>query len=137
MAGELLPQRFGSALLSLFASLSLVLATIGVYAVVSAAVALRRREMGVRMALGAQPGQLRLLVLRQTAAPLAAGLAAGLPLALGAARFLSRFLYGVTAADLPTFAGAVLLLVAAGLAAAGLPARRAARVDPVEALRNE
>ena len=137
MAGELVPQRFGSGLLSLFAALSLVLATVGVYAVVSAAVAARRREMGVRMALGAQPRQLSGLVLRQTAAPLAAGLAAGLPLALGAARLLSRFLYGLSPGDVPTFAGAVLLLALAGLAAAALPARRAARVDPVEALRNE
>jgi predicted permease len=137
MAGELVPQRFGSALLSLFAVLSLALATIGVYAVVSAAVALRRREMGVRMALGAQPGQLSRLVLRQTAAPLVAGLAAGLPLAFGAARLLSRFLYGIASGDVPTFAGAVLLLAISGLAAAGLPARRAARVDPVEALRND
>jgi predicted permease len=137
IAGQLVPQRFGSGLLSLFAALSLLLATVGVYAVVSAAVAMRRREMGVRMALGAQPGQLSRLVLKQTAGPLVAGLAAGLPLALGAARLLSRFLYGITPGDVPTFAGAVLLLALGGLVAAGLPARRAAGVDPIEALRNE
>ncbi|HEY6147079.1 MAG TPA: FtsX-like permease family protein, partial [Thermoanaerobaculia bacterium] len=133
----LLPQRLGSALLGLFAGLAFLLAEVGVYAVIAGSVARRTRELGIRLALGGRPAQMRRMVLRQTTLPLAVGVAAGLPVSLAVTRLLERFLYGVAPADPPTFAGAVLLLIAGGLAAADLPARRAAAVSPVEALRHE
>lgn len=77
------------------------------------------------------------MILRQTAAPIAVGLAGGLALAAATTRLLERFLYGVAPADPATFAGAALLLVLGGLLAADLPARRAVRIDPMEALRSE
>ena len=137
VADQLLPQRFGSALLGLFALLSLVLATLGVYAVVAASVSRRVREMGIRIALGARPAALRRMILRQTTVPVAAGIAAGLPLAVGATRLLGRFLFGVTPTDAASFAAAALLLALGGLAAADWPARRAGSISPMEALRNE
>ena len=137
IADQLLPQRFGSVLLGLFALLSLVLAALGVYAVVAASVSRRVREMGIRIALGARPAELRRMILRQTTLPVAAGIAAGLPLAAGATRLLARFLFGVTPTDAASFAAAVLLLALGGLAAADWPARRAARISPIEALRSE
>ena len=108
-----------------------------IYAVVAGSVSRRVREIGIRIALGARPAELRRMILRQTTVPIAAGLAAGLPLAAAATRLLSRFLYGVTPTDAATFGAAVLLLALGGLAAADLPARRAARISPMEALRNE
>jgi ABC-type antimicrobial peptide transport system permease subunit len=93
--------------------------------------------MGIRIALGARPAALRRMILRQTTVPVAAGIAAGLPLAAGATRLLGRFLFGVTPTDAASFAGAALLLALGGLAAADWPARRAARISPMEALRSE
>jgi predicted permease len=137
IASQLVAQRLGSMLLGVFALLSLLLAAIGIYGVVAASVARRVREMGIRLALGARPEELRRMILRQTAAPIAVGLAAGLALAAATTRLMERFLYGVTPADPATFAGAVLVLVLGGLLAADLPARRASRINPMEALRNE
>jgi predicted permease len=133
----LLPQRLGSAFLGLFAVLAFLLAEIGVYAVIAGSVARRVRELGIRLALGGRPAQMRRMVLAQTAAPIGAGVAAGLVVALVATRLLSRFLYGVSPADAPTFLLSTLLLIAGALAAADLPARKAARVSPMEALRHE
>ena len=133
----LLPQRLGSAFLGLFAGLAFLLAEVGVYAVIAGSVARRVRELGIRLALGGRPGQMRRMVLRQTAIPIAVGVAAGLPAALVATRVIGRFLYGVSPADLPTFVFSTLLLIAGALAAADLPARKAARISPMEALRNE
>jgi hypothetical protein len=133
----LLPQRLGSALLGLFAVLAFLLAEVGVYAVIAGSVARRTRELGIRIALGGRPSQMRRMVLRQTAAPVAIGVAAGLPLTFAATRLLQRFLYGVAPSDPLTIAAAVILLVCGGLAAADLPARRAAGVSPLEALRHE
>jgi predicted permease len=137
IAGRLLPQRAGAAILGLFGGLSLLLAAFGIYAVVSYAVAQRTREVGIRMALGAAPSEVRNLVVRQSAAPIVAGLAVGLALAAAAARLLAGFLYGVPAIDPITFGAAMLVLAASGLLAAWVPARRAARVDPIAAIRTE
>jgi len=137
IAGQLLAQRLGSALLGLFGLLSLVLAAVGIYAVVSYSVARRTREIGIRMALGARSGDVRTLVLSQHAFPIAAGLTFGIALGAAAARLLRDFLFGVSPLDLPTFAAVSLVLAACGTAAAWLPARRAARVDPMTALRSD
>ena len=137
IAGQLLAQRLGSALLGLFGVLSLVLAAVGIYAVVSYSVARRTREIGIRVALGARAGEVSTLVLSQSAYPIAAGLTLGLALGAAAARLLREFLYGVSPLDVPTFAAVSLVLAACGTAAAWLPARRAARVDPMTALRSE
>lgn len=137
IGSQLLVQRLGSLLLGAFALLALLLAAIGIYGVVAASVARRVREMGIRLALGARPAELRRMILRQTATPILAGLVGGLALAAASTRVLARFLYGVSPADPATFAGAVLLLVLGALLAADLPARRASRIDPIEALRNE
>jgi len=133
----LLPQRLGSALLGLFAGLAFLLAEVGVYAVIAGSVARRTRELGIRLALGGRPSQMRRMVIRQTAVPVAVGVAAGLPVTFGVTRLLGRFLYGVAPSDPATLAAAVLLLILGGLAAADLPARRAAGVSPLEALRHE
>ena len=137
IAGQLLPQRVGSALVGLFAILTLALSALGIYAVVAGSVARRVREIGIRTALGAQPGQLRRMILAQSAAPVAAGLLLGLPLAFAASRALSGFLFGVTSTDAATFLAAALVLALAAAAAADLPARRATRIDPMAALRND
>jgi predicted permease len=137
LAGQLLAQRLGSALLGLFGVLSLVLAAVGIYAVVSYSVARRTREIGIRMALGARAGDVSTLVLSQNAVPIAAGLTLGLALGAAAARLLREFLFGVSPLDPLTFAAVSLVLAACGTAAAWLPARRAARVDPMTALRGD
>ncbi len=130
-------RRFQLTLVLIFALSALLLAVIGVYGVVSHTVARRTNEIGIRMALGASPSAVRLMVVRQGLAPVAAGMAAGLAGAVVAARLVSGFLFGVTPADPPTFAAVALLLLAAALAACYLPARRATRVDPLTALRCE
>ncbi len=137
IAGRLLPQRAGAAILGLFGGLSLLLAAFGIYAVVSYAVAQRTREVGIRIALGASPAEVRGLVVRQSAAPIVAGLAAGLVLAAAAARLLAGFLYGVPAIDPISFGAAMLVLAGSGLLAAFVPARRASRIDPIAAMRTD
>ncbi len=114
-----------------------MLAAFGIYAVVSYAVAQRTREVGIRIALGASPAEVRGLVVRQSAAPIVAGLAVGLALAAGAARLLAGFLYGVPAIDPISFGAAMLVLAASGLLAAYVPARRASRIDPMAAMRTD
>jgi predicted permease len=128
-------QRFGATLLGLFATVALVLAALGVYGVVSFGVAQRRRELGVRAALGATDGDLVRLVVRNGLSIAGAGTALGLVGALVATRVLRSLLFGVAPSDPLTFAGIVAVLGAAVLLASWLPARRAARVMPTEALR--
>jgi len=134
---QLLPQRVGSSLLGVFGALSLVLAAFGIYAVVSWSSSRRRREFGIRLALGARPADVRRLVLRETALPLVVGVGAGLGLAVAAGRLLRGLLYGVAPADPATLAAVCAVLAASALVAADLPARRAAHTDPVDALRSE
>jgi putative ABC transport system permease protein len=137
LAAQLFPQRAGVALLGLFGALSLLLAAFGIYAVVSWSARRQTREVGIRMALGAQASDVRALVLRQTAAPLAWGVAAGIALAALAARLIAGALYGVGPEDPVTFAAATVLLAGCAFLAAYLPARRASRIDPMTALRSE
>jgi predicted permease len=137
LGGQVLAQRVGSWILGLFGLLSLVLAAVGIYAVVSYSVERRTREIGIRMALGARAADVRALVVSQSAAPIVAGLGAGLVLGAAAGMLLRGFLFGISPADPLTFAGVALLLGLCGIAAAWLPARRAARIDPMAALRSE
>ncbi|MFN2563476.1 MAG: ADOP family duplicated permease [Gemmatimonadaceae bacterium] len=137
LAMVLLPQRVGAMLLGLFGVLTLVLAAVGVYGVLASVVGRRTREIGIRVALGARPGQVVGMVLRQSLGVVAAGVVIGIVLALSAAKAIASLLFGVAPADLPTFAATAGALVAVALAASYLPARRAARVNPTEALRHE
>jgi ABC-type antimicrobial peptide transport system permease subunit len=125
------------ALMSAAAAITLVLGTIGLYGVMAYMVALRTREFGVRVALGAEPQQLARTVALRGLALIASGIAGGFVLYGMAAPFLRAFLYGVTATDPLTLAAATLALVATASLASWVPARRAARVDPAEALRAE
>ena len=129
--------RFRTQLLGLFSVLALLLAAIGLYGVVSFSVAQRTREIGVRMALGATPASVRRLVIGESAGLVLWGLALGTPSALLLAHFLSAMLFGIGPADPLTFVGVALLLSLVALTAAWLPARRAAGVDPIQALRSE
>jgi putative ABC transport system permease protein len=127
--------RFGALLLTLFATVALALATLGVYGVISFAAAQRTREIGVRVALGATRGRVVRLVVGQGLAIAAVGAAVGLAGAVAATRVLRALLYDVAPSDPATFAAIVVVLGAAVVAASWLPARRAAGVAPTEALR--
>jgi putative ABC transport system permease protein len=124
-------------LLGIFAALALVLSAVGIYGVMAYVVAQRNREMGIRLAMGAQTVDVLRLVLQQGGKLAAGGVAAGLVAALGMMRLLSSLLYGVSAADPLTFVGVAILLMLVALAACYVPARRATRVDPMIALRHE
>jgi putative ABC transport system permease protein len=127
--------RFSAILLGAFAVVALSLAVMGIYGVMSYAVAQRTREIGIRLALGAGSSSVQSLVVREGAILAAAGVAIGLVAAVMATRVLRSMLYEVTSTDPRTYAGMMLLLAAAALAASWVPARRAARVDPMIALR--
>jgi predicted permease len=137
LATMLLPARLGAMAFTLFAGLALGLAVLGVYGVVSYAVARRTREVGIRLAVGAQPYALVRLLMREGVTLVGAGIAIGLLLGFGSAQVLGALLYGVGAADPLTFIGAPVLLMLVGALAAFLPARRATRVDPASVLRAE
>jgi putative ABC transport system permease protein len=130
-------QRFRMILLGFFALLAFVLAFLGIFGVMSYSVGQRRREMAVRVAIGAQRSDVIWLVVRQGMSVAAFGLAGGMLGALGLTRFLSSFLYDVKPTDILTFLAAVLLLTGASFVACYLPARRASSVDTVKALRLE
>ncbi|MGH7720117.1 MAG: ADOP family duplicated permease [Gemmatimonadaceae bacterium] len=131
------PRRVATMTLTLFAAFALVLAAVGIYGVVSYAVSERTREIGLRMALGAQQRQVRGLVVRQAMLPVAIGAAAGLVGAVALGRVMSGLLFEVRATDPLTIALVALLLGLVALAASYLPARRASRLDPLIALRAE
>jgi ABC-type antimicrobial peptide transport system permease subunit len=114
-----------------------VLCGVGIYGVAGYSVGQRIREFGIRMALGAQPGDVTLMVVRQSSLTLGVGVAAGLAGALVLARFIVNLLYGVSASEPLAFIATALLLVAIGLLASYIPARRAAKVDPMVALHYE
>jgi predicted permease len=137
VAASVAQPRFRTVLLVLFAATATVVATAGIYGVMAYAVTQRRREIGVRMALGATRGDVLRLVLTRAFLIVSSGLAVGLAGAAGATRVLQRFLFGVTPTDPLAFTIVTLLLLTVGLLAAWLPARRAARVDPWATLRGE
>lgn len=121
--------------LALFAGLALTLGLVGIYSVVSYSVSRRQTELGLRMALGAAPGQVLRQIIGEGVTPVAVGTGVGLAAALALAQVVSRFLYGVSAADPLSLAGAALALLGAGVAAAFVPALRASRLSPVDSLR--
>jgi len=129
--------RFAMALLSLFAALALCLAAVGIYGVVSYSVGRRSREIGIRMALGAQPGQVRRLVVSGAMLTAVAGVSLGLVGALASTRLMEGLLFGVTAVDPWTFAGVAVGLLGVSLLASTIPAVRASRIDPGLPLRAE
>ncbi len=130
-------RRFLMTLLGLFAAVAVVLAGLGLYGVVAYAVSQRIREIGVRMALGAEAGRIVRMVVAEGATLVAAGLVIGIGCALGFARVMSGLLFQVRVTDPLTYALVVSLLAVLALLACWLPARRAARVDPMIALRGE
>ncbi|HEV3410750.1 MAG TPA: ABC transporter permease [Chthoniobacterales bacterium] len=134
---QLAQPKFNMMLLGVFAAVAMVLAAIGIYGVIAYSVTQRTREIGIRMALGAQRTQMLGMVLRQSLTVVAIGIGIGLLAAFGATRLLASLLYGVGANDVLTYASVVFLLGAAALLASYIPARRAMKVDPMIALRYE
>jgi predicted permease len=124
-------------LLGIFAGVALVLASIGIYGVISYSLSRRVQEIGIRMALGAQPGQVLRLIVRQAMGMVLIGIAAGTAASLGLTRLIAKLLYGVSPTDPVTFGAVIATLCMVAVAAVWIPARRAARIDPVIALRYE
>ena len=137
LSQSLARERLIAHLLTAFGGMALLIAAVGIYGILAFGVARRSREMGVRMALGAQPSDLVRMVVRQSAALIAAGLSVGVVCALLLTRLVKAFLFGVTPGDPPAFAAAVIILCAVALVATWVPARRATRIDPLTALRSE
>jgi ABC-type antimicrobial peptide transport system permease subunit len=130
-------ERLAARLVTAFGALALLLACVGLYGVVSQAVARRTNEIGVRMALGAERRDVLWMILRETLTLVGAGVAVGLPAALAGARLVRSQLFGLGAADPASFTSAAIVLTIVAVAAALFPARRASRVDPMVALRYE
>ena len=137
VSGSLERRRFVLTLLSTLAALALLLAVVGVYGVITQSVGQRRQEFGLRMALGAQPHQLLGMVLGESVKTLAAGLTLGLAGAVSATRLMGSLLFGIHPTDPMTFSSMAAILAVAALTASYIPARRAAKVDPLIALRNQ
>jgi putative ABC transport system permease protein len=130
-------QRFRTVLLGVFAAMALVLAATGIFGVISYSVSCRTNEIGIRVALGASRGAILAMISRETVTLTLAGIALGVPCALGAARLIAHMLFGVSAHDPLTLASVIGALIAVSALSAYLPTRRAARVDPMGALRHE
>jgi len=137
IGATLAQPRFNMMLLGCFAGVAMILAAVGIYGVIAYSVAQRTKEIGIRMALGAQKIDMLTMILRQGFAVIGIGLLAGLFGALGVTRLMSRLLYGVSANDISIYAIVTVVLSAAALIATYFPARRAMAVDPMEALRHE
>ena len=137
VSASLARPRLYAVLLTTFASLALVLAAVGLYGLMAYGVRRRTHEIGIRMAFGAEPGDVLWMVLRETVFLVLVGAAIGVSVALAVTRLLSSFLFGLTPGDPTTILTAILVMLAVALFAGYLPARRAARVDPMEALRYE
>ena len=137
VGGNFNQERLVERLTALYGLLALILASIGLYGVIAYMVVRRTNELGLRMALGAQPWDIFRVVIREGAVLALVGIGIGLGLAFGLARMMASMLYGVAATDPWIFAGAAALLATTGLAACYIPARRAMRVDPMVALRYE
>ena len=137
IAKELWRQRLATALISAFAGIAVLLATAGIYGVISYSMRQRTQEIGIRMALGAESVDLIRLVLWEGMRPAAIGVLVGLALALSLTRFMQTLLYGVTAVDPVTFVATVAALVMVCVLANLLPALRTTRIDPLTALRQE
>jgi putative ABC transport system permease protein len=137
VADSIAQQRFAMMLFAIFAGVALLLAGIGIYGVLSYIVGQRTREVGIRMALGAQKGDVVWAVLRDGAGMTLPGVGIGLVVALGLTRLMSALLFGVEPTDVITFASVALLLCVVALLACYLPARRAAKLDPMQALRSD
>jgi putative ABC transport system permease protein len=135
--GSVAQRRFQTNLVLVFGAAAMLLASLGVYGVMSYAVTQRTTEIGIRLALGAERGAVLRMMLRQALRPVAAGVAMAVPLALGAASWLRSLLFGVSPQDPRTIAVACFALITAAVLAAYLPARRAANLDPLTALRYE
>jgi ABC-type antimicrobial peptide transport system permease subunit len=137
IARSLASRRFAMILLAVFAALALVLASIGIYGVISYIAGQRTHEIGIRMALGAQRSHVLKIVLGQGARLALLGVVIGLAAAVGLTRLMTTILYGVSATDPLTFSAVAIVLTLVALVACYIPARRAMRVDPIVALRYE
>jgi putative ABC transport system permease protein len=137
VAAPLAPRRFSLMLLAVFGATALLLSGLGVYGLISYGVTQRRREIGIRVALGAVRGQILVMIVRQGATLAAVGIAVGVATAAFLTRYIAHQLYGVETRDTATFAASIAFLLLVAAVASYIPARRAARVDPMVALREE
>jgi putative ABC transport system permease protein len=131
------PRQFTTALLGVFAAIALLLATLGIYSVISYSIALRTQEIGIRMALGAQRSSILKMVIRKGIALTLIGAVIGLGAAFVLTRWMSSMLFGVSASDPATYVLVFLVSIGAALLACSIPARRATQVDPLVAVRSE
>jgi ABC-type antimicrobial peptide transport system permease subunit len=134
---SLIQPRLRGALMAVFSLVALLLASLGVYGVISCATIERRQEIGIRVALGARIGQVRGMIVAQGLRLTAIGLLIGLVGAAAAARLMRGFLFGITATDPLTYAATAAIFLAVAIAASYAPARRATRLDPLRVLREE
>ena len=135
VATSVAQPRFQAILLGTFAALALLLGALGIYGVLSYAVVRRTREIGIRMALGGRPTDIRRMILGQGLRLVGVGIVLGLVLALIAARVFASLLFGVQPADAPTYALVTIVLLVVSIAASYVPARRATQIDPINSLR--
>jgi ABC-type antimicrobial peptide transport system permease subunit len=130
------PRRFFVILVGVFAGLGLILASLGIYGVISYSVTQRTQEIGIRMALGASQGRVQLAVIGKTMLLALSGIATGTVASWSIAHLISSLLFGTQATDRDTFLSMILLLLVVALVAGYIPARRASRINPMVALRN-